>query len=694
MTVEEWDEALKKHQMTGVDLMANDFPGEAKKTSLMVSTAAYQESCSTPRLMILDCREGMLEREESTQRISSFLQSQNFTVTYSSWQTEKFDPDVVHIVLDPCFHPILHEASEEQFRDLRRLLSQPTNVFWAVLPGNSKDSACYEAGLVTGVGRTARSENESLKLVTLDASQTLGADFTSISKVISDLLVYNFASPDAEDISRDVEYVYADGLLMIPRLVSDATTNALLDAPSGQPPITQVLFHDDVWSQKLDLGSIGLLDSLRFVGDQGLKDNIGADELEMRAIAHGINFKDVFIALGQMPADVPMAGECAGIVTAVGSNFQSEYSIGDRVCAINAIPYASRPRLHGLCAHRIPVDMPFSVAASIPVAFATAYHSLVEVAHLQKGHTVLIHAASGGVGQAAIMIAQYIGAEIFAIVGSKPKREILASQYSIPETHIFSSRAMNFKKSIMRMTAHRGVDVVLNSASGQSLLDTWECISSFGTFVEIGKTDIYRNSCLNMQPFDRNVSFSSVDLTYISRSQPARVRALLVKVFDLFKSGNLRALHPITTMPITEIESAFRLIQSRSHIGKLVLESGKDTVVKSADNRQNLRKLDSNETFVIAGGLGALGLKLCCFLNRLGAGHIVVLSRQSPSHNAKSVFDELKIAGTSILSLRCDITDSEQVLDAARFCRMKLPPVKGVINGTMVLKVSWSTFFT
>ena len=149
-------------------------------------------------------------------------------------------------MLDPCSRPILHEASEERFRDLRRLTSQSTNVFWAVLPGDSKDSTLYEAGLVTGVGGTARSENDSLKLVTLDASQAPREDTTLIFKVIFDILIYNFVASDAEDITKDVEYVYVDGLVMIPRLLSDATANALLDAPFRQSAITQTLFHNDL----------------------------------------------------------------------------------------------------------------------------------------------------------------------------------------------------------------------------------------------------------------------------------------------------------------------------------------------------------------------------------------------------------------------------------------------------------------
>ena len=239
------------------NLVAHDFNSEANKTSLMISTAADQKPRSIPQTVILDCKDGMLEREESTQRVSSLSRSHDCTVTYPSRQIEPFDPHVVYLVLDPCYRPILRESSEERFRDSRRLIGQSTNAFWAVLPGDRNDSALCEAGFMTGLRRTARSENESLKLITLDASRTSTADTKTTSEVIFDILAYNFATSDAEDISKDIEYVYADGIVMIPRPVPDSSANILLDMLSGQPPITQALFHHDVWPQKLDLASLG-----------------------------------------------------------------------------------------------------------------------------------------------------------------------------------------------------------------------------------------------------------------------------------------------------------------------------------------------------------------------------------------------------------------------------------------------------
>ena len=261
-----------------------------------------------------------------------------------------------------------------------------------------------------------------------------------------------------------------------------------------------------------------------------------------------------------------MAGECAGVVIAVGSEARSRFQIGDRVCAFDGTPYASRARVSHSDAHRIPPSMRLSTAASIPVIFGTAYHSLIDVACLEKGQTILIHAAAGGVGQAAIKIAQYIGATIFATVGSAAKRELLVEQYKIDEDHIFSSRARNFKRGILRLTNGRGLDVVLNSVSGEALQQTWSCMADFGVFVEIGKSDIYRKSQISMEPFDKNTTFASVDLSLLSKQRPAKIQKILASVMAMFEAEDLSPVQPVSIMPVSEIEDAFRLIQNRKHV--------------------------------------------------------------------------------------------------------------------------------
>jgi NADPH:quinone reductase-like Zn-dependent oxidoreductase len=397
--------------------------------------------------------------------------------------------------------------------------------------------------------------------------------------------------------------------------------------------------------------------------------------------------------MGQMVPGVLMAGECAGIVTKVGSAIQDKFSIGDRVTGIGAEPFSSCPRVYGSFSHQIPDSMSFAVAASIPVIFTTAYYCLVEVAKLQAGQTILIHAASGGVGQAAILLAQNVGATIFCTVGSSAKRQLLIEKFGIPPEHIFSSRLRTFKQGVLRLTKNKGVDCVLNSLSGEWLHDSFAVLAPLGTFVEIGKSDIYRKNQISMVPFDRNVTFAAVDLTVLGALRPEEMRLRLGKVLAMFDSGILRPVEPITTMPMTNIEDAFRLIQSRKHTGKVVVVCEGDIPVKLLSARPPPLRLPQNGTYVIAGGLGDLGRRIAKFLAAHGAGHIVTLSRRKlKTEDQLSLEEEIRTLGGELHIIGCDITDKEAVNAASILCKA-YPPVKGVIHGGMVLRVSLLSLF-
>ncbi len=286
-----------------------------------------------------------------------------------------------------------------------------------------------------------------------------------------------------------------------------------------------------------------------------------------------------------MPASLPMIGEVCGVVTEVGSDpaTQGRFKVGDRVAGMSWCPFSSYPRLRGVHARLVPDSISSVEAASIPIVYLTAYHSLVEVARLRQGQTVLIHSASGGVGQAAIQIAKHVGAEIFATVGSNKKRDFIMAKYGIPESHIFSSKTSmrTFKQGIMRLTAGRGVDAVLNSLAGEMLTESWECLAEFGTHVEIGKADIYKRSHLSMSPLDRNTTFAAVDLYRLLQKRPHEMLEVLEKVFGLFQQGVISTVHPLNVLPIDQIEPAFRLISDRKQIGKVILEVREESQVQA-----------------------------------------------------------------------------------------------------------------
>ena len=207
--------------------------------------------------------------------------------------------------------------------------------------------------------------------------------------------------------------------------------------------------------------------------------------------------------------------------------------------------------------------------------------------------------------------------------------------------------------------------------------------------MEIGKSDIYRKNEISMVPFDRNVTFAAIDLTVLARLKPAEMRQRLGKIISMFEDDTLHAVMPITTMSMTDIEDAFRLIQSRKHTGKVVVVCDEATQVKLTLARPKPLSLDQNGSYVIAGGLGDLGRRIAKFLAAHGAGHVVTLSRRTLEEQDHLAFQkELRALGTELHVIGCDVTDKESVQSAAAACSASLPPVKGVVHGGMVLRVS------
>lgn len=256
--------------------------------------------------------------------------------------------------------------------------------------------------------------------------------------------------------------------------------------------------------------------------------------------------------------------ECSGIISRVGSAV-SRFQVGDSVAALGDGCFATSIRVqeNGPVV-KIPAGISFEEAAALPVNYATSYVALHNVARIQPGESVLIHSGTGGTGQAAIPIAKNVGATVFATVGSQSKKQFLMDTYQIPESNIFSSRTTLFAQAIKHRTDNKGVDVVLNSLAGESLLASWECMAPYGRFLEVGKRDILSNQGLPMAQFLRNVTYSGVDLAAMSVERP-EVCAALEKVFALVQEGKLHPSQPIHQHGVGEIEKAFRILQGGQH---------------------------------------------------------------------------------------------------------------------------------
>lgn len=684
-SADQWNGHLQRAGFSGVDIAAYDLPEPERHCALLTATAVTSiplSNIASPQARLLEFLPEGLKAHDPSNKVASELVNKGFQLASEDWSESSVDSVSSYIIFDSSERPLLRHASAEQFSRLTSLLSKAAKVYWISF-GSNNELTRPDNAMAVGVSRTARNENPSIQCFTVDVQDSFAQHVTDISQTLAGFIASTEDRMTNGEF-REFELLYRNGKLQIQRLVAEQRLKTAISASPDQVETEDTILHQEGRSLRISVSKPGLLNTLAFVDDE--RGNIGADEVEIKSYAWGINFSDVFIALGQLPATQPMVGESSGIITAVGSNFTATYKPGDRVAAMFGTPYASRTRTNGHLVHKIPDSLSFTDAASITLTFATAYYSLFDCANLQKGQTILIHSASGALGQVAIKIAQRLGALIFATVSSSSKRQLLIEQYGIPESHIFSSRTTDFAQGVKRLTNGLGADVVLNSLSGPMLHASWECVAPFGNFVEVGKADIYRRSQLSMKPFENNLRFSSVDLVKLSQQRPEYCQRLLQKIFADLAAEFYTPLS-VTKMPIGDIEKAFRLMQSRKHTGKIVLEATDDSTVLAKVQPLQLRP---DGTYIIVGGLGGMGKLICRHLQVKGARHIALFSRQQLGDSKKDEVEKslTEVSEAVVKVVTCDVGDSDMVKRVAKDLSDMMPPVRGIIHGGMVLSVS------
>lgn len=461
------------------------------------------------------------------------------------------------------------------------------------------------------------------------------------------------------------EVAFRKGTRYVARLMprQKLSSNVLMEFPDAES------FH-------LDISRPGNVDNLVLRGSARTAPRAG--EVEIRVNSAGLNFRDVMNAAGVYPGGpIPFGAECAGTIAAVGEGV-TDFHVGDEVIALASGSFGAFVTADARAVIPKPAAMNFGQAATIPIAFLTAYYSLHQLARLSRGERILIHAAAGGVGLAAVQLAQQAGAEIFATAGSPEKRAHLKSM-RVP--HILDSRSLAFADEIMKRTGGYGVDVVLNSLPGEYITRSLSILAAYGRFVEIGKTDIYQNKPMGLFPFRNNLSYFALDLERVCREKPELVRSLLFELMDMFRRGELKPL-PHNVFRIEDAANAFRFMARRKNIGKVVLSfRGLDAETRS--ERSLTPRADA--TYLIAGGTGGLGLTVGRWLVEKGARHLVLLSRSGSSAAGQEAAADLAAKGATVKTIQADIANESDVSRALAEIRHSMPPLRGVIHSAGVL---------
>ena len=574
-----WDEVLKNTGFSGRDLDIHDCECEHIYTFSVIMSTAIPNKLETSSFHPIVLVTSVNSASHNDARLKTVQESVATAINGSVTGVESLDSvDATGkfcVFLGDLDNSLLLKPSAVEFEATVRLVLHCKGLLW-VTRGGSIDCIKPEQAISSGFLRTLRLENTKKKYISLDLDPKTLILGPREADIISKIVVCAMDdSSISNSSSREFEFAERDGTILIPRLIKDFERNKFTSTRFDRPSKIASASFIELGGMgerilKLEVNSPGLLETLAFKEIVEYDIPMDPEFIEIEPMAFGLNFRDVMAAMGQLNETI-IGFECSGVITRVGPGAASHgFCVGCHVIALIDGKYQSRIRVRWTVACPIS-QLDFKTAASIPMIFTTAYISLYDTAKLSKGQSILIHAATGGVGQAAIILSQLLGAEVFATAGSSEKRKFIISKYGVPEDHVFSSREQTFLPKLMSMTGGHGVDVVLNCLSGKLLQESFNCLAPFGHFVEIGKFDLEHNHYLEMAPFTRVASFSSIDILALIRLGSPTIHRTLTIVTTLLEQGLIHPVDPVTIFPLLEVEKAFRYMQAGKHMGKIVL---------------------------------------------------------------------------------------------------------------------------
>ncbi len=448
------------------------------------------------------------------------------------------------------------------------------------------------------------------------------------------------------------------------------------------PAAKEVPLAADV-PRRLESRERGHLDTLRFV--PFARPAPGAGAVLIRVKAAGMNFRDVLKALALYPGEAPDAkvfgDEVAGIVEAVGAGV-THVGPGDWVFGLAMFGLSSLSLARGGDVRRIPGNLTFEEAATLPVVFMTSWHALQNVARMRRGETILVHAGAGGVGMAAIQIARHLGVEVIASAGNATKRRLLET---LGVKHVIDSRRGDFAEAVMELTGGRGVDAILNALAAEAIPMGLSCLAQFGRFLEIGKRDIYQNTRIPLWPLRKNASFHVIAMDAVFAGDESLTRDMLAEICELVEAGALGPL-PYRSFPASKVDAAFRLMAGGKHIGKVLVAFPEPFLPPRGEPLAPGFNIRPDGTYLITGAFGGYGKVVADWLVEGGARHLALTGRRgAATPEAQELVRDLRARGATVQVIAADVGSPDDVARMMAEIAASGQGLRGVFHLAMVI---------
>ncbi|KAF3012563.1 t1pks [Neopestalotiopsis sp. 37M] len=635
------------------------------RSTIMVAQAISEESISQKVTVLCE------KMTSETEVVCAQLEARGYDITRAALENASIvTTNAPIIALLDLAEPFAWDLNEARYKAFQRFVTnvQDSGVLWVTRQSQAGVKDPRYAPIL-GLARTMRTEL-AVNFATCEVDNLeKEANLHALIDVFCDFQDRRYDGP----LGPEYEYAVSDGKVLVNRFFPFDLETEIRESMPG-PEAT------------LKITKVGQPGTLHWSAQPRITPQ--GDEVEVQIHATGLNFRDVLVATGvlQLP-ETQFGYEAAGIVTKLGPK-ATKFSIGDRVMLIGRGTFASSVVQSQLLCEKAPDTLDMLQAAASPLVFLTAIHGLLDMARLEDNQSVLIHSAAGGVGIAAILVAKMRRATIYATVSSQEKRQFLIDSLGIQNENIFDSRSTSFATEIMSKTGGKGVDVALNSLSGELLHATWSCVAKWGTMVEIGKRDLLGSAKLDMKPFSDNRTYCSVDIDQMAKERPRVIERLLRRLASHFQQRQLQPIPLAQSFNPSEAANAIKFMQRSQHIGKIVMnlrDSIGNVLFEQVDlPHKRLFEFDGSAAYLLVGGLGGLGRSVARYMVQQGARKLVFFSRTSskdhPRHEA--YIKEIEAMGAVVQCVQGDVSDTAAVQRAFDVAQ---GPVKGILNLTIAL---------
>ncbi|KAH7398734.1 polyketide synthase-like protein [Phaeosphaeria sp. MPI-PUGE-AT-0046c] len=671
----EWGEMLLETSFSGVDTCISDagYITEESISAIMISKAIEQPTTAQTTIKVVFDDACARQAELVNHLANEKVPGKETTITPVLWKTV---PEIdleqsMCVFLVDLNGNLLGNLQNEDSTQLKSILSSVKTLIWVTYRSNIKERS-PDHGLVPGLARTLATENEDCRVisVTLDDTSSSSIGAANITRIADAVL-------RATGVPED-EYVEENGLLHIPRVIRDVTMST--EVYKAEHTVAKA------WSEltrpRLTIGNVGRLNTLHFEQASPSDSSLQSNDVLVEIKAVGLSIRDLLVAQGQVH-DEAFGCEFAGVVVQTSNAAKENFAVGDRVFGLGRDSMSGMQRYKESQLQRIPPGMSFCEAATYPIAFCTAYYSFVYCARIRTGDTVLIHVKSNTIQEATIQLAQMYGCKVFVTTDADAQVAYLHETCGLPISHILSSSTFDISSDLRRLTQGCGIDVVISSSTGEIARTYWECLATFGRYIDVGET-------ISETTFSMGNArmFVSVDIHKLALV--TGFKETFAEVMQIVLDQDLYFRSPLHIFKQSEVEAGFRTLQDGEHFGRVAIEMASDEMVEMDLALHEKLLFDPEATYILAGGFGGIGQSVAQWMVRNGAKYLILPSRTQVDGSGSSREDFVKTLRSQGADVRVPVCDiAERVaLEQTLHDLAHMPPIKGCIQAAMVVRDS------